>query len=194
MTVRLFRLYLTSRQVPGSAAVLASLAVAVRIAQQARWIHGRGADAHQTLLLIECAAACAVAMIARNPFGESEETTGRLLPHLRLSAALTLSAGAVCSLALGAAGTQLPGGWFALPRDVAGLIGVGLLSAQIAGGALAWLGTVAYTVVAEFALMEGWRTVWMWSGCSAHDLRAAWAAWLMFAAGTALFALRGSQD
>ena len=173
---------------------LLACAVLLRVALHLRWIQGDGSTAQQMLLLIECGAASVVAVAVRNPFGESERTTGHWLPLLRLGAALLLSGAAVGALVLGAVGERLPGGDPVVLRDVAGLVGVGLLTAALLGGALAWTGTLAYTVVAEFALLESWRTPWMWAGRPAHDLGGWLCAGLVFAAGTAVVAVRGPRD
>ncbi|MGW0633367.1 hypothetical protein [Streptomyces sp. NPDC002758] len=191
---RLLRLHLMSRQAPGALVVLAGCAALLRIALQLHWIQGDGAAAQQMLLLIECGAASVVAVAARNPFGESERTTGHLVPLLRLGAALLLSGAAVGALVLGAVDARLPGGGPETLRDVAGLAGVGLLTAAVLGGALAWAGPLAYTVVAEFALLEDWRTPWMWPARPAHDPGAWLCAGLTFAAGTAVIAARGPRD
>ncbi|SHL28536.1 hypothetical protein [Actinacidiphila paucisporea] len=192
---RLTRLHLMSRQVPGALTVLACCAALLWIVLHTHWIRGddHAAD-QQILLLIEDGAASVVAVAARNPFGESERTTGRLLPLLRLGAALLLSAAAVGALVLGAVAGRLPGGWFEMLRDVAGLAGAGLITAAAVGGALAWTGPLAYTVVAEFALMEDWQTPWMWPARPAHDLGAWLCAGLAFAAGTAVIAARGPRE
>jgi hypothetical protein len=192
--LRLVRLHLISRQVPGALAVLAGCAALLRIALQLHWIQGDGAAARQMLLLIECGAACVVAVSARNPFGESERTAGDLLPLLRLGAALLLSAAAVGVLALGAVAARLPDTGLGLLRDVAGLAGLGLVTAAVVGGALAWAGPLAYTAVAEFALMEGWQTPWMWPARPAHDPGAWLCAGLAFVAGTVVITARGPRD
>lgn len=188
---RLIRLHLVSRQVPGALAVLAGCAALLRVTLRLHWIQGDGVDAQQMLLLIECGAASVVAVAARNPFGESEQTTGRLLPLLRLGAALLLSAAAVGALVLGAVAARLPGGGPGVLRNVAGLAGVGLLTAAVLGGALAWTGPLAYTMVAEFALLEDWRAPWMWPARPPHDAGAWLCAALAFAAGAAVITVRG---
>jgi len=195
--VRLVRLHLISRRVPGALAVLAVLACCaalLRTAPRLHWMQGDDAAARQTLLLIECAAACVVAVTARSPFGESERTTGRLLPLLRLGAALLLSAAAAGALVLGSVAVRLPGGGAGLLRDVAGLAGVGLVSAAVLGGALAWSGPLAYTLIAEFALLQDWRTPWLWPARPAHDLGAWLCAGLAYAAGSVAIAARGPRD
>ncbi|WP_042405467.1 hypothetical protein [Streptacidiphilus carbonis] len=190
---RLFRLHLISRQAPGALAALVGCAVLLRVALHLRWIQGGGASAQQLLLLIECGAAAAVAVATRNPFGESERSTGFRLPLLRLGAALLLTGAAVGALVLGAVGARLPGGAPQVLRDVPGLTAVGLLTAAALGGALAWVGPLTYTVVAEFALLEDWHTPWMWPARPPHDLGAWVCAGLAFAAATAVASVRGDR-
>lgn len=192
--LRLVRLHLMSRQVPGALTLLAGCAALLRIALQLHWIRDGDSAGRQILLLIECAAASIVAVTVRNPFGESERTTGRLLPLLRLGGALLLSATAVGALMIGAVAARLPGGGLGVLRDVAGLAGTGLITAALAGGALAWTGPLAYTVVAELALLESWRSPWTWPARPAHDTGAWLCAGLVFAAGTAVIAARGPRD
>ncbi|MHA6758068.1 hypothetical protein [Streptacidiphilus sp. PAMC 29251] len=194
---RLVLLHLLSRQVPGALAALAGCGVALRTVLLLHWARGDRGTAEQVPLLIEAAAASVVAASAHNPFGESERSTGSRLPYLRLVAALALTAvaaGALAAGGAGAAGAELPGGAGQLLRDVAGLCGIGLLSAGVLGGALAWVGPLAYTVVAEFALTEAWRTPWFWPVHSGRDLGAALCAGAAFAAGTALIAVRGPRE
>jgi hypothetical protein len=80
-----------------------------------------------------------------------------------------------------------------LLRNVAGLVGIGLLSAPLLG-AYAWLGPITYAVVAEYALTANWTSPWIWPGRPPHDPAAAiWAA-LTFAAGVAAITTRGPRD
>ena len=43
---------------------------------------------------------------------------------------------------------QLPGGTLDILRNTAGMTGIGLLLAAVIGGALAWVGPMAYMIVA----------------------------------------------
>lgn len=65
--------------------------------------------------------------------------TGRWLPWLRLATAVTLADAAVGALAAGAAAEQLSGGTLGIARNVAGVTGIGLLTATVIGGQLAWI-------------------------------------------------------
>jgi hypothetical protein len=149
--------------------------------------------ASQVPLVIEAATATIVAATTRSPFGESERATGRRLPYLRLGLALALTATALAALAAGSAGAHLAGGERELLRNVAGLLGIGLLSAPLFG-AYAWVGPIAYTVVAEYALTAHWTSPWIWPGRSPHDPAAAIWAGLIFVAGVAVIAAWGPRD
>lgn len=186
---RLLRLHSASRQVPAGIAGIAGCAVVLRVVLQHHW----GAHAQQGSLVIEAATATIIAATTRNPFGEPERATGRWLPYLRLGLALALTAIAVAALAAGSTGAHLPGGELELLRNLAGLVGLGLLSARILG-AYAWIGPIAYAVVAEYALSANWTSPWIWPGRPPHNPAAAiWAA-LIFVVGLAVIATWGPRD
>jgi hypothetical protein len=134
-----------------------------------------------------------IAVSTYGPFGEPEAATGGRLTWLRLASALTLTAAAIGVLAAGATGGYLPGGTLALVRDVGGMAGLGLLSAAVLGGAFGWTGPMAYWLVTESALAAGWTTPWIWPGRPPHDTGAAICAGLVFAAGLAVFTVRGAR-
>ena len=114
-------------------------------------------------LSIETGAAVVIAVTTYGPFGEVERAAGRWLPHLRLAAAVLLTAAAVGALAAGATGGQLPGGTVALLRNLAGLAGIGLLSAAALGGAFGWTGPMAYLLITEVVLTGTSATPWIWA-------------------------------
>jgi hypothetical protein len=128
------------------------------------------------------------------PFGEPERATGRWLPYLRLGAAVVLTAIAYGALAAGATGGLLLTGTVVLLRNLAGITGIGLLSAAVAGGAFGWTGPFAYLVVTEVALTGNPTTPWVWAARPPHDLGGALCAALVFAAGTAAITLFGARD
>jgi hypothetical protein len=144
--------------------------------------------------LIEAGAAGLIAVSSYSPFGEPERATGRWLPFLRLASAAVLTAAAVGALAAGAAGAQLPGGMLDVLRNTAGLTGIGLMSAAVAGSMMAWVGPMAYLVVAEFALAGAWTTPWTWPARPPDDGGAAICAAVAFAAGIAVLTARGGRD
>jgi hypothetical protein len=187
--LRLLRLHSASRRVPVAVAAIAVCAAVLRLALQHHW----GAQAQQVALVIEAATATIIAATTRNPFGEPERATGRWLPYLRLGLALGLTATAVAALATGSAGAHLPGGELELLRNIAGLIGIGLLSASLLG-AYAWVGPIAYAVVAEYALTAHWTSPWLWPSRSPHDPIAAICAALIFVVGVAAIATWGPRE
>lgn len=186
---RLVRLHLASRSIPGCLLVLAGCAITLRIVLH--WTPHSGAGARQLPLLIEAAAAAVVGVVTRSPFGEPERATGRWLPFLRLGAAVALTALAFGALAAGSAAAHLDYGYLALLRDLAGMTGIALLAAAVAGGSLAWPGPLAYWALAT---SRDWTTPWIWPDRPPHDLGAALCAALVFAAGTVVITVRGARD
>ena len=81
-----------------------------------------------------------------------------------------------------------------LLRNLAGITGIGLLSAAVAGGAFGWTGPFAYLVVTEVALTGNPTTPWVWAARPPHDLGGALCAALAFAAGIAAITLFGARD
>lgn len=187
--LRLLRLHSASRRVPVAVAAIAACAAILRLALQHHW----GAQAQQVPLVIEAATATIITATTHSPFGESERATGRWLPYLRLGLALALTTIAVAALAVGSAGAHLAGGDLELLRNVAGLAGLGLLSAPLIG-AYAWAGPIAYAVLAEYALTANWTSPWIWPGRSPDDPTAAIWAVLVFFVGVAVIAMWGARD
>ena len=190
---RLLLLHMVSRRVPAAVAALAACGVVLRLALHWGWIGGAGPGAEELPVVIEAAAAAVIAVATASPFGEPERATGRWLPYLRLADALGLTLVAVGVLAAGAAAAGLPGGTLAIARNVAGLAGLGLLSAAVLGGLLAWIGPMAYAIVAGYAIIEAWTTPWMWPARPPHDWGGALCAALAFAAGLLVTSVRGAR-
>jgi hypothetical protein len=190
--LRLARLHAASRRVLTCLVVLAACAVALRTALH--WLPRSGVYARQIPLIIETGAAAVIGVTTRSPFGEPERATGRWLPWLRLAGCVVLTGIAVGALAAGAAAAHLDGGAAGLARDLAGLVGVALLTAAVLGGALAWIGPMAYLAVTLPALTEKWTTPWIWPARPPHDRGAAICAALVFAAGVAVITVRGARD
>ena len=193
--LRLVRLHLASRRVPSALAVLAVCALILQVALRWHWGAQGGPGVQQLLpLVVESAAAAIITATASSPFGESERTGGRWLPLLRLGTVAALVATAIAVLAGASAGTLLTGGLLDVLRNTAGFVGLGLLCAAVLGGALAWVGPLAYLAVAEFALAENWTTPWVWPARPSHDLGAALCAATVCAAGALVLTLRGARD
>jgi hypothetical protein len=193
--LRLGYLYLVSRRAPAALALLAALGALLWAALHWRWNIAGGPAAQLVIpLTIESGAAAVIAVTVHGPFGEPERATGRWLPYLRLGAIVALTAAAVGLLAAGATGAALPGGFLAVLRNVAGITGIGLLSAAVLGGALAWTGPMAYLVLTETALAGNATTPWVWPARPPHDVGGALCAAAVFAAGTLLVTVRGTRE
>ena len=193
--LRLAWLYLVSRRVPAAAGLLAGFGALLWVALHWHWsVSGGPAAAIVIPLAIEAGAAAVIAVTTYGPFGEPERATGRWLPFLRLGAAVALTAAAIGALAAGSTGGELPGGFVALARNVAGITGTGLLCAALLGGILAWTGPMAYLVLTETALAGGATTPWIWAGRPPHDVGGALCAGLVFAAGLVLVTVRGVRE
>ena len=193
--LRLAWLYLVSRRVPAALALLAGLGALLWAALHWHWNIAGGAAAQQVIpLTIETGAAAVIAVTTYGPFGEPERATGRWLPYLRLGAAVALTAAAFGALAAGATGGALPGGTLALLRNLAGMTGIGLLSAAVLGGAFGWTGPMAYLVVTE-AVLAGRRdhAVDLAGPAAARPRRGALRR-LVFAAGVVVITVRGARD
>jgi hypothetical protein len=191
---RLLFLHLASRRIPAALAALAACGVLLRVGLHWHWIEGTGPGAQELPVMIEGATAAVIAVTTASPFGEPERATGRWLPYLRLAAAVALTLAAAGALAAGAAAAGLPGGTEAMLRNVAGLTGLALLSSAVLGGLLAWIGPLAYAILAEYTIIEAWTTPWMWPARPPGDVGAALCAALVFAAGLAVTTLRGARD
>jgi hypothetical protein len=194
--MRLARLYAANRRVPAVLAAVAACAIGLRIALIGHWdTYG----ALQLPLIFEAAAAAAITVTTASPFGEPERVTGRWLPVLRLSAVLALTAVTAGALAVAGSGAHLAGGTLDVVRNLAGITGIGLLCAAVAGGGLAWVGPTGYLLTGAYGLYTQWHppaltTPWIWPARPPHDLGAAICAGLVFTVGLAVITLRGARD
>jgi hypothetical protein len=190
--LRLAALHASSRRVLTCLIVLVAFAIALRTALH--FLPRSGVYSRQIPLTIEAAVAAVIGVTTRSPFGEAERATGRWLPFLRLGTCLGLAGAAVAALAAGSASAHLAGGTAGMLRDAGGFIGIALLSAVLLGGALAWIGPIAYLGVTVPALSSGWTTPWIWPARPPHDHGAAICAAVVFAAALAVITLRGARD
>ena len=159
------------------------------------WNVAGGAAARMVIPLVtEAGAAAVIAVTTYGPFGEPERATGRWLPYLRLGATIALTAAAIGLLALGSTGGELPGGFAAMARNVAGITGTGLLCAALLGGMLAWTGPMAYLVLTESALAAGLTTPWVWPARPPLDRGGAICAYLVFVTGLVLITVRRVRE
>lgn len=196
LALRLVRLHLASRRATAALATAAACALTLRIALHWSWdTYG----ALQLPLILESLCAAAVGVTMGSPFGEPERATGRWLPLLRLGSAIAMTTAAVVALALASIGVDLAGGVADVVRNVAGLVGIGLLCAALLGGALAWTGPVVYMLVGAYGLYTDWHppaltSPWIWPARPPHDLGAALCAAAVFAIGIAAATWRGARE
>lgn len=192
-TVRLAQLHLASRRARSALVTFAACGILLRASLYWHWTPATGPIALKLPTLIEVAVASVIAVTTYSPFGESERVTGRWLPCLRLASAVALTGAAIAALAVGSAGLHMAGGDTGIARNVAGLTGIGLLSAPVLGGALSWIAPVAYGGLAEYAIASAWTSPWTWPGRSPDDLGAAICAALAYVTGLAMIAALGPR-
>jgi hypothetical protein len=92
-----------------------------------------------------------------------------------------------------AATAQLADGNVGLLRDLAGMTGIALLAAAVAGGSLSWIGPLSLWALAVYAINGPWTTPWVWPARPPHDVGAAPCAALVFAAGIVVVTVRGGR-
>jgi hypothetical protein len=191
---RLVRLHVASRRVPVALAVLVACSLVLRAALEWHWIPSAGPFTQQLPVLLEAATASVIAVTTHSPFGEPERAAGRWLPYLRLATAVAATGTAVGLLSAGAAAAHLPGGTLEVVRNVAGITGLGLISAAVIGGGLAWIGPMAFLVLSEDAILNAWQTPWLWPTRPSQDAGAALCATVAFVAGAAIITARGARQ
>jgi hypothetical protein len=191
---RLVRLYAASRRIPVALGAFVACGVVLRAALEWHWIPRSGPLTQQLPVLLETGTAAVIALTTSSPFGEPERATGRWLPYLRFATAGALTGIAVGLLTAAAAAAHLPGGALDVVRNVAGITGVGLISAAVIGGRLSWIGPMAYLVLSEDAILNAWRSPWVWPTSPLHDAGAALYAALVFAAGLAIITACGARE
>jgi hypothetical protein len=190
---RLAWLHLRSRRAPAAVLALAVCGAVLRAAVAYHWTFNTGPLAQQVPMIIEAGAAAVVVMTTHSPFGEPERVAGRWLPYLRFGTVLALTGLAIGALQLAVTGANLNLGILQLARNVIGITGIGLLCSLVTGGLLAWILPMAYTLFAEYALVEFWRNPWTWPVRPPAD-RGAWiCASVVFAVGLLAFTVRGAR-
>ncbi|MDR2988467.1 MAG: hypothetical protein LBV34_26895 [Nocardiopsaceae bacterium] len=194
--IRLVRLYLASRRAAFALAAVIALAGGLRFAMIWHW---DSYGALQLPLVFETGCATVIAATSASAFGEQERAAGSWLPALRFGATLGLTVVALAALATAGLGTHMAGGMSGEVRNLAGAVGLGLLSAAACGGGLAWIGPAGYLVVAAYALYGLWHgggpsTPWMWPARPQADLGAWLCAAVVFAAGMTVITVRGARN
>jgi len=135
-----------------------------------------------------------VSMTTRSPLGEPERPPGGGCRGCGSAPCSCLPPRGCAALAVGAVGGHLAIGSLALLRDLAGLAGVGLLTAAILGASLSWTGPLAYLVFAIYPVQEGWTTPRLWPARPGRDPGAAICVAVIFAVGVSVIALRGARE
>lgn len=191
--VRLTWLHLRSRRVPAAVLALAVCGGVLRAALEWGWLFRTGHFAQEFPMIIEGGASAVLVITTHSPFGEPERTASRWLPYLRLGTALAMTGVAIGVIQFAVTGASLDGGVLVLARNIIGVTGIGLLSALVTGGLLAWILPMGYIAFAEYALLQSWTSPWTWPVRPPAD-RGAWiCACAVFAVGLAAFTIRGAR-
>jgi hypothetical protein len=197
---RLAWLHLRSRRVPSALVALLACGVVLGAALKYHWWYGSGNAADELPTLLEGCAAAIIGVTTHSPFGEPERATGRWLPFLRPALILALCGAAIGFLAAGAAvaydpqaGVGLIGGILPVARNLLGFTGVALLVSIAIGGLLSWIGPLAYVLICQCAAIANYSEPLTWASRPPAD-RGGWiAALVVFAAGLAVFTIRGPR-
>ena len=186
ITIGLLRLHAASRRLPGSVALLAAAAIALRVIEP--WLASGGMFAQLLPILLTVGAASVVAAGTASPFGEVERTACRL-PLIRLILLSSLVVLAAVALVL-----ARPADAGVLVRNLVGLTGLALLAARVLGGALAWTAPLAYAVLCGGAIDLGDQSVWTWPTLPIGDDSALIPAMVLFGVGMVIGARQGARD
>ncbi len=146
-----------------------------------------------TLVTAPLAAACFIGSSIRSPFGETEKTTSRSLPMLRLWYSVGL-------LVCGAVMLSFATPWWEpsqvdwlFGRNLLGFSGFSFLSARVLGAGLSWAPPLAYGATVLLAgnnLGEGWA----WPVQPIGDVPSVLIASALFVSGLTVVCLTGARD
>jgi hypothetical protein len=192
---RLVGLHLVSRQTRLAVAVLAVVAVVLRISQP--WTGGPGLSglfAQVVLMLLTVAAAAVTATMTQSPFGESERIAASPLAVLRLTQLFILTTTAGITFALAAVTGTTAIGTAGILRNLAGFTGIALITAALLGGAHSWTAPLAYTLLCGGAIDEQSSSEWTWPTLPAGDRNAALVAVALLVVGIAAVTFAGPRD
>ncbi len=190
--MRLGVLYLRSRIVGRTVAVLAAVALATWL-----WVWWSGTAAATVTLLpltMPLAAAAIIGTSTGSPFGESEATASRSLRPLRCGHSAGLLVVAAVALAFAGLHWSVTGGAWLLLRNLAGFTGLALLAARVLGSGLCWVVPLAYAVLSLLIPTSGNVPAWAWSVRAADDRAAALGACALLLAGLAVITLVRARD
>ena len=158
MTIRLLTLYLRSRRIGRVAAVVVGSAVTWGVLLP--WASGVGPFAMLLRLVIAVAAATGIAGGLAGPFGETETSAGTRFPALRASqiAGTALLAGAAFAVV-----TAIRQGSVVITvRDLAGLIGLALLTGAVIGASRSWSVPLGYALLCSGEVDLNQHPFWAW--------------------------------
>lgn len=148
------------------------------------------------LVLAPLAAACSMGLSTRSPFGETEETSSRPLPVLRLGHLMGLLAcGAITLSFITPSWGPGQADWL-LARNLLGFAGLSLLSARVLGAGLSWAPPFAYgalVLVAGRDLRGEWAR-WAWPTQPIGDTPSAVIVGVLFVAGLVILCLAGARE
>lgn len=171
MTTRLIGLYTRSRQVGWCLAVIAVTAGLGWLARTPAT--GPGVFATLLRLVVLIAAAIVVTAGLAGPFGWVERSAGTRLPWLRCGQVLATTLVAAGAFALTGASM----------RDLAGFVGLTLLTGAALGPARCWIVPLGYALACASEVVLGERPWWAWPLRSAGDTGALAIAMLLLVAG-----------
>jgi hypothetical protein len=189
---RLAVLFLRSRQTTAIAAALIGVAIAAGLALDT----SNDADLTRLLrMVVPLAAAVVIGTATASPFGEAERTASRALPPIRFGH-IALLIGASAGLLALATVVPSEGGYFALLRNGAGLVGLALIGARLSGAGVSWLLPLAYAAVvfADFLVEPDRDESWRWPLQPADDSTSWSIAVALLIAGAGLIVWKGGRD
>lgn len=191
-------LYLRSRAVPRTAAVLICIVLAA--AWAADWLVSRTYFHHNArvpvLVLAPMLVSAAIGTSLYAPADELDRTAVRRWWPRRLLHLLALTVPAAAALALAVPGHPAEFGAPGMIRNVLGATGVAAASAALIGARLSWLPMTVYggsVYLAAPRTPGGTASVWAWLMQPGPQSGAWVVASVAYAAGAALFAVRGPR-
>ena len=187
MNRRLLLLHLRGRRVPLTAALMAVLAIVLRLVEPLTTGGGEFAVLLPFTLMIGCATL--IAASTRSPFGDPERATFPL-PLLRLTHLVTLVAFGVLVIGVARIGDDPR----AAIRDVIGFAGITLLATPVLGAALAWIVPLAYLFYCAGPVDQHDIGLSAWPALPGTNGTAALIAAALLVAGVATVTVTGARD
>ncbi len=178
MTARLIGLYARSRRGGWLCGVIVVAAVARWVVRT--WVSGPSPFAMLLWLMLVTVAATVVAGGLAGPFGQVELSAGNRLPSLRIGQVVgtVVLAAAGFAVAVAIAGSPV----VESIRDLAGFIGIALLTGRLVGAHRCWTVPIGYALVCAGEIDLGEQPAWAWPIQPAGDV------WALVTAGVLLVA------